>query len=93
MNVQEPLEPVEVKEQVADPPPLRVAVNVTAAFAARDESENVGVSSEVLLSVLLVPRSEVASRSGVPGAAIGVTETAEDANEFPVEFLAFNLIE
>ena len=30
---------------------------------------------------------------GAPGADAGVTETAEDANEFPVEFLAFNLIE
>ena len=83
MNVQEPLEPVEMNEQVADPPPLRVAVNVTAAFAARDERENVGVSSEVLLSALLVPKSEPASRSGVSGAAKGVTENAVEGLENP----------
>jgi hypothetical protein len=93
VNVQEPLEPVDVKEQVADPPPLRVAVNVTEAFATRDERENVGVSSEVLLSVLLVPRSEAASRSGVPGAPKGVTETAVEAVESPALFTAFRVIE
>ena len=96
VNVQEPLEPVEVKEQVEVPPPLRVAVNVTAAFAARDERENVGVSSEVLLSVLLVPRSEAASRSGVPGAANGVTDTVDDGLEMdppPVLYKALIVIE
>ena len=84
MNVQEPLEPVEVKEQVEVPPPLRVAVNVTAAFATRDVIENVGVSSDVLLSALLVPKSEPASRSGVSGAAKGVTENAVEGLENPV---------
>ena len=88
MNVQEPLEPVEVNEQVADPPPLRVAVNVTAAFATRDERENVGVSSDVLLSEGLVPRSEAASRSRVSGAAKGVTETVVDGLDDPPPFVA-----
>ena len=52
-----------------------------------------GVSSEVLLSVLLVPRSEAASRSGVPGAPKGVTETAVEAVESPALFTAFRVIE
>ena len=66
--------------QVTGEPDAGVAVSVTTAPETRDETVKVGVSSEVLLSVLLVPRSEAASRSGVPGAANGVTETA--AEEF-----------
>ena len=65
--MQDPLVPVEVNEQVTAFPELGVAATVTLAPEIRDERVNVGVSSEVLLSVLLVPRSEAASRSGVPG--------------------------
>ena len=53
--------------QVTALPEAGVAVTVTLAPDKMDGTENVGVSSEVLLSVLLVPRSEAASRSGVPG--------------------------
>ena len=65
--MQDPLVPVEVNEQVTGLPEAGVAVKVTLAPDTMDDRENVGVSSEVLLSVLLVPRSEAASRSGVPG--------------------------
>ena len=55
--------------QVTALPEAGVAVTVTLAPDKMDGTENVGVSSEVLLSVLLVPRSEAVSRSGVPGVA------------------------
>ena len=82
--MQDPLVPVEVNEQVTGLPEAGVAVKVTLAPDKRDERENVGVSSEVLLSVLLVPRSEAASRSGVPGVA-GLIEIVfvDAAERFP----------
>ena len=69
--------------QVTGEPDAGVAVRVTTAPETREETLNVGVSSDVLLSALLVPKSEPASRSGVPGAAKGVTENAVEGLENP----------
>ena len=81
--MQDPLVPVEVNEQVTGLPEAGVAVKVTLAPDKRDERENVGVSSEVLLS-LFVPRSEAVSRSGVPGVAGLIEIVLVDAAErFP----------
>ena len=70
--------------QVTGEPDAGVAVRVTTAPETREETLNVGVSSAVLLSVPLVPRSEAASRSGVPGVA-GLIEIVfvDAAERFP----------
>ena len=82
--MQDPLVPVEINEQVTGLPEPGIAVKVTLAPDTMDDRENVGVSSEVLLSVLLVPRSEAASRSGVPGVAGLIEIVLVDAAErFP----------
>ena len=55
--------------QVTALPEAGVAVTVTLAPDKMDRTENVGVSSEVLLSESFGPRSEAESRLGVPGVA------------------------
>ena len=79
--MQEPLVLVAVNEQVTGFPTLGVAVRVTNVPDSRDETLNVGVSSAVLLSILLVPRSEPASRSGAAGAAGLIEMVLIDAAE------------
>ena len=84
LKVQEPLVLVAVNEQVTAEPDAGVAVRVTTVPDSIDVMVKVGVSSAVLLSVLLVPRSEVASRSGVPGVAGLIEMVLVDAAErFP----------
>ena len=71
-----------------------VAVKVTVApFNNPDPMAIVGVSSAVLLSVELLPRSEVLARSGVPGAPNGVTLTELEATESPALLTAFIVTE
>ena len=74
----EPVVPVAVNEQVTGP---GVAVRVTTVPDSRDETLNVGVSSAVLLSVGLLPKSEPASRSGAAGAAGLIEIVLVDAAE------------
>ena len=77
----EPVVPVAVNEQVTAEPDAGVAVRVTTVPDSIDVMVKVGVSSAVLLSVLLVPRSEAASRSGVPGVAGLIEMVLVDAAE------------
>ena len=80
----EPVVPVAVNEQVTAEPDAGVAVRVTTVPDSIDVMVKVGVSSAVLLSALLVPRSEVESRSGVPGVAGLIEMVLVDAAErFP----------
>ena len=74
----EPVVPVAVNEQVTGP---GVAVRVTTVPDSRDETLNIGVSSAVLLSVELLPKSEPASRSGAAGAAGLIEIVLVDAAE------------
>ncbi len=76
----EPVVPVAVNEQVTGFP-LGVAVRVTTVPDSRDETLNIGVSSAVLLSVELLPKSEPASRSGAAGAAGLIEIVLVDAAE------------
>lgn len=83
-NVHEPVAPEAVKLHVKADPEVGVAVKVTVAPAARFPTVNVGVLSAVSLSVLDVPKSDAASKSGVPGADIAtVTVCVETADKFP----------
>jgi hypothetical protein len=66
--VQEPVVPVAIKTHVTADPVAGVAVKVTDAPDVNPVNEISGVSSFVLLSVLDDPRSEPATKSGVPGA-------------------------
>ena len=80
----EPLDVIAVNEHVTGLPEIGVAVRSTIVPVSTEATENVGVSSAVLLSVLLVPRSEPISRSGVPGAAgLIVMEFVENTERFP----------
>ena len=85
VNVQDPLVVVAVNAgHDTGEPVAGVAVRVTTAPETRDETLKLGVSSAVLLSALLVPRSEATSRSGVPGVA-GLIEIVfvDAAERFP----------
>ena len=80
----EPVVPVAVNEQVTAEPDVGVAVRVTTVPDSREETLNVGVSSAVLLSVGLLPKSEPSSRSGAAGAAGLIEMVLIDAAErFP----------
>ena len=80
----EPVVPVAVNEQVTAEPDAGVAVRVTTVPDSIDVMVKVGVSSAVLLSVGLLPKSEPASRSGVPGVAGLIEMVLIDAAErFP----------
>jgi hypothetical protein len=83
-NVQEPVEPVAVNVHVTAFPEDGVAVNVITAPVVKLEIEISGVSSFVLLSVLDDPRSDAATKSGVPVAAnVTVTESVDTNERFP----------
>ena len=83
-KVQEPVVPVAVKMQVVGLPEEGVAVKVITAPIVRPDREISGVSSLVLLSVFDEPRSEDATKSGVPVAAnVTVTESAATNERFP----------
>jgi hypothetical protein len=85
---------VAVKGHVTGLPDPGVAVMVTVAPTSNpDPIFIVGVSSAVLLSVELLPRSEAVARSGVPGAPNGVTLTELEATESPALFTAFIVTE
>ena len=85
---------VAVKVHVTGSPDPGVAVMVTVApISNPDPMFIVGVSSAVLLSVELLPRSEAVARSGVPGAPNGVTLTELEATESPALFTAFIVTE
>jgi hypothetical protein len=85
---------VAVKVHVTGLPDPGVAVMVTVAPTSNpDPIFIVGVSSAVLLSVELLPRSEAVSRSGIPGAPNGVTITKLEATESPALFTAFIVTE
>jgi hypothetical protein len=85
-NVQEPGEPIAVNVHVTAIPDDGVAVKVITAPIVKSEIEISGVSSFVLLSVLDDPRSDPATKSGVPVAAnVTVTEFVEAADKFPAE--------
>ena len=77
----EPVVPVAGNEQVTGFPTPGVAVRVTTVPDSRDETLNIGVSSAVLLSVELLPKSEPASRSGAAGAAGLIEIVLVDAAE------------
>ena len=82
--MQEPVVPVAVNEHVTAVPEDGVAVKVITAPVVRPDNEISGVSSLVLLSVFDEPRSEAATKSGVPVAAnVTVTVSAEAADRFP----------
>ena len=84
MKVQLPLVPAATKEHVTGFPELGVAVSITSVPISIDDTSKVGVSSEVLLSVSLVPRSDDALRSGVSGpAGLIVMVFADAAERFP----------
>ena len=55
-----------------------VAVMVTRSPVAPPETDNEGVVSLVMLSVLEAPLSDAANRSGTDGAAGAVTSTTSD---------------
>ena len=83
---------------VAVPIDVVPALKISAvAFATAPVPVNVGVLSEVLLSVLEVPLSLPLSRSGVDGAEgpveSSVYASAEDAPEVPAPFVALAVIE
>ena len=80
-KVQEPLVPTAMNEQVTGFPTLGVAVSVTTVPDSREETLNVGVSSAVLLSDVLDPKSEPESRSGAAGAAGLIEIVLVDAAE------------
>ena len=85
---------VAIMMQVTGLPDPGVAVMVTVAPTSKpDPMFIVGVSSAVLLSVELLPRSEAVARSGVPGAPNGVTLTELEATESPALFTAFIVTE
>ena len=79
--MQEPLVPTAMNEQVTGFPTLGVAVRVTTVPDSIDVMVKVGVSSAVLLSVGLLPKSEPASRSGAAGAAGLIEIVLVDAAE------------
>ena len=82
VNVQDPLVVVAVNAgHDTGEPVAGVAVSVTTAPETRDETLNVGVSSAVLLSIGLLPKSEPASRSGAAGAAGLIEIVLVDAAE------------
>ena len=77
----DPLVLVAVNEQVTAEPDAGVAVRVTTVPDSIDVMVKVGVSSAVLLSVGLLPKSEPASRSGAAGAAGLIEIVLVDAAE------------
>jgi len=83
-KVQDPVVPVAVKVHVTAVPEDGVAVKVITAPVVKPDREISGVSSFVLLSEFDVPRSEDATKSGVPVAAnVTVTESVDTNERFP----------
>jgi hypothetical protein len=84
VNGQDPVVAVAVNVHTTAVPEDGVAVKVITAPIVKLDIEISGVSSLVVLSVLEVPRSDPATKSGVPVAAnVTVTEFVETADKLP----------
>lgn len=88
-KVQLSLVVVATKVHVDEPPPVRVAVSVTVAPTRSEPVVIEGVLSLVALSVELDPRSDAASRSGVPGDDVPTAVSAFEIEvAVPLAFVA-----
>lgn len=69
---------------VADPPPVRIALTVTVSPSTAPTAEIAGVVSFVTLSVEELPKSDEATRSGVPAdvaVSIVIGNAGDDGND------------